>query len=1286
MNVPLEPDSGVLSEQTFLTGDSEMAALILAHDWAATPLGPIAGWPQSLRTTVGLCLASNFPIDIIWGPHNVQIYNDGYRLICGDKHPASLGMDFKECWASAWSELDQPFEQARSGRTSFLENRRIFLFRKGYLEETFFTFSLSPIRDESGNIAGLFHPVTETTATMLSERRTRVLRDLNAQLGRADNRADLVRLLMQTVAQCELDLPFALLYERDPDSGDYRLAGETGMPPGTALAPPVLAPGDGAVWPLPQLMQSDAALRLTGLRARLEGAACGPYEEAPEAAFALPVSQPGGVKPDLLLIAGASARLPLDDAYAGFYDLVQAALGAALARVDAVEAERKRAAMLAAIDRAKTAFFSNVSHEFRTPLTLMLGPLEEALQADGLAPAQRARLEIANRNAQRLLRLVNSLLDFSRIEAGRIEAGFVATGLAPLTADLASNFRAACERAGIDLEIDCPPLPGAVFVDPAMWETIVLNLLSNAFKFTLAGSIRVTLREAGGMAELQVADTGVGIPAADLDRVFERFHRVEGQAGRSVEGTGIGLSLVRELVQLHGGSIGVASTQGEGTVFTLRLPFGAAHLPPHQLASGAAQPAGEAVPAAAQRYVDEALGWLPDDVPAPAPAPASAPAGDGAGLSPRRGRVVLADDNADMRAYIRRVLEEGGHEVRAFGNGREALEAVRTAAQGGSLPDLVLSDVMMPGLDGFGLLAALRADPATSGVPMFLLSARAGEEARLEGLQAGADDYLVKPFGARELRARVDGAIGLARQRRDAAAREQALRLEVETARDKAALADSQVHAAALFEQTTVGIAEASLDGVLLSVNQRYADMIGLPREQIVGRRVDAFLHPDDAPDNLALFAALVEYGVPYELENRFLRPDGRALWVGKTVTPVRGRDGGPSTVLAVYMDVTERKQAEAALHDAARRKDEFLAMLAHELRNPLAPIRAAAEMMGMAQLDAVRSRRVSDIIGRQVRHMTALIDDLLDVSRVTRGLVEIDKRQQDVQAIVDHAVEQVRPLIEAQRHRLVLETDPLGGQVLGDEKRLVQILTNLLNNAAKYTPAGGTITLRTEVDADCVLVIVSDTGIGIAPALRAHVFDLFAQAERTPDRSQGGLGLGLALVKSLVELHGGRVACHSAGLGKGSTFIVQLPRLLVDAAPAAASPAAPQRQGPGQLDILVVDDNADAAFMLKLLLEQWGHRVRVEHDAFGALESAAREAPDVALLDIGLPGMDGHALAHRLRATPSTSATTLVAVTGYGMEGDRQQTLASGFDHHLVKPVHTLDLSAVLELVRGRA
>jgi PAS domain S-box-containing protein len=643
----------------------------------------------------------------------------------------------------------------------------------------------------------------------------------------------------------------------------------------------------------------------------------------------------------------------------------------------------------------------------------------------------------------------------------------------------------------------------------------------------------------------------------------------------------------------------------------------------------------------------------------------------------RAGRIVLADDNTDMRTYIQRILAEAGYEVQAVANGRQALAAVK---EGVEPPDLVLSDVMMPEMDGFALLSALRADPATSGTVVILLSARAGTEARLEGLDAGADDYLVKPFGARELRARVDGAVNLARQRREAAQREQALRLEIATARGRDALLRSQAHAAALFEQTTVGMAEADLEGILLNVNERYCAMVGRTREDIIGRRFDVFLHPEDAPRNSELFARLVRDGTVFETENRFLRPDGTPLWVGKTVTLVHTAADAPPTVLAVYMDVTERKQAEAALHDAARRKDEFLAMLAHELRNPLAPIRTAAEMMGLAQLDPQRIRRTSEIIGRQVRHMTGLIDDLLDVSRVTRGLVEISRSPLDVRAIVANAIEQVRPLMDAQRHRLLTDLDPAGGRVLGDEKRLVQVLTNLLNNAAKYTPPGGTITLRTEVEAGCVHLVVRDTGIGIAPELRSHVFELFAQAERTPDRSQGGLGLGLALVKSLIELHDGRVACHSEGLGKGSTFIIELPRLLDDrAAPPSAQAEAERPGGARQLDILVVDDNADAAFMLKLMLEQWGHRVRVEHDALRALDSAAASAPDVALLDIGLPGLDGNALARRLRAGANTAATTLIAITGYGQEHDRAHAIEAGFDHHLVKPVDTAALVALL-------
>jgi PAS domain S-box-containing protein len=1275
MNTPADSAVGILPEETFLTGNSEMAKLILARDWSATPLGPIGDWPQSLRTTVSLCLASNFPINIIWGPHNTQIYNDGYRIVCGDKHPDSLGMDYAECWASAWPAVGPSFEQARGGQTSFLENQRMFLFRNGYLEETFFTFSLSPIRDESGNIGGLFHPVTETTATMIGERRTRALRDLNALLGEAGSRSELYRLLMQAFSGFELDLPFVLLYAFDADAGVYRLAAATGIRAGTALSPETLAPQaptgthDTAPWPMSDLVSGATALQVSGLRGWLQGVPCGPYDEVPHTAFALPIHLPGGTRPEVLLLAGASARLPVNDAYAGFYDLLGAALAAALARVDAVEEERKRAEMLAAIDRAKTVFFSNVSHEFRTPLTLMLGPLEEALQAGDLPAAQRARLEIANRNAARLLRLVNTLLDFSRIEAGRTEASYAPADLAPLTAELASNFRSACERAGLALVVDCVPLPEAVYVDVAMWEKIVLNLVSNAFKFTLAGHIAVRLRDAGGMAELRVEDTGVGIPAADVGRVFERFHRVEGQGGRSVEGSGIGLSLVQELVRLHQGTIAVESAQGAGTVFTVRIPYGAAHLPRQRIIEPAAAQAGSGH--GTRPYLDEALRWLPsiEDMPQQAEAGAR-----------KAGSILLADDNADMRAYVQRILVESGYQVHAVANGREALDALRA----GMLPDLVLSDVMMPELDGFALLAAVRADPATSGVVMMLLSARAGEEARLEGLNAGADDYLVKPFGARELRARVDGAVSLARQRREAAAREQALRLEIESARDKAALQRSEEHGAALFEQTSAGMAEAGLDGRLLRVNARYCQLLGRAAEELVGQRFEAFIHPDDAAANRVLFEALVRGGTPYEIENRVWRTDGATLWVNRAVTLIHAGPGEAPSVLAVYTDITGRKRAEAELHEAARRKDEFLAMLAHELRNPLAPIRTAAELMGVVQLDRERIQRTSEVITRQVRHMTGLIDDLLDVSRVTRGLVDIVKSPQDLHAIVANAIEQVKPVVEAHRHRLVLDLDPGHGRVLGDEKRLVQILTNLLNNAAKYTPPGGAIRLRTEIEAEVVHLSIHDTGIGIAPELQQHVFELFTQAERTPDRSQGGLGLGLALVKNLVELHGGRVACHSEGLGKGSTFIVELPRLLDPAAPAAHAGEAQAAHGDaGTLDILVVDDNADAAFMLKLLLEASGHAVRVAHDAVGALESVGRRAPDVAILDIGLPGMDGNALARLLRTTPATAGITLIAVTGYGQEHDLRQAMEAGFDQHLVKPVDMARLAEVLEALR---
>jgi PAS domain S-box-containing protein len=420
--------------------------------------------------------------------------------------------------------------------------------------------------------------------------------------------------------------------------------------------------------------------------------------------------------------------------------------------------ERKRAELqVAELDRAKTAFFSNVSHEFRTPLTLLLGPLEDALRtASGtIAPAQRESLEVSHRNALRLLKLVNTLLDFSRIEAGRIQAAFEPVPLSAYTLELASVFRSAVERAGLGFEVDCAEIAEPIHVDREMWEKIVFNLLANALKFTFTGRISVTLQSRGDHVELAVADSGIGIPAEEIPHLFERFYRVKNARSRTQEGTGIGLALVQELVRLHGGAIAVTSVPDRGSTFTVRLPKGTAHLPKDRIG---AERTLVSTGLGAAPYVEEALQWVPTTVLERAPEP-RATAGREGELSGHY-RILLVDDNQDMRVYLERLLAEHW-EVEAVSDGAQGLQAARARR-----PDLVLSDVIMPNLDGFGLLREMRNDPTLASVPVVLLSARAGEEARVEGLEAGADDYLIKPFSARELIARVKSNLELVALRR----------------------------------------------------------------------------------------------------------------------------------------------------------------------------------------------------------------------------------------------------------------------------------------------------------------------------------------------------------------------------------------------------------------------------------------------------------------------------------------------------------------------------------------
>jgi signal transduction histidine kinase len=779
----------------WLVGGGEMGATVRARDWSGTPLGPIGDWPTSLRTTISLALNSSLPTSVAWGPRHIQIYNDGYRPFCGEKHPVAMGMDFSECWASAFPVIGEPFRQALAGTTAFLSDQRMFLDRFGFLEETCFTFAFSPIRDENGDVAGLYHPVTEVTAGMLADRRTRLLRRLADGAVTAGSMAEGLHSAAGTLADAALDLPFVLFYASDGQVA--RLVGSQGLVPGTSSCPsvvPLTATGSG--WPIAEVFASGSAVLVEDVDRVFPGLACEPYPEPVQQALVMPITPAGYGGPPCLMVAAASPRLPLTDTYRAFFEMVAAAVTTVVVNATAISVAQDRAEALAEIDRAKTAFFTNVSHEFRTPLTLMLGPLQEELAdvGDDTAPVRRERLETAHRNSLRLLRLVNTLLDVARIEEGRTVARFEPTDLAGLTADLAGTFRSACERAGLELDVSCPPLPHPVHVDHGMWEAVVLNLLSNALKFTAAGRIGVRVRPLEDGVEVAVSDTGAGIPALDLPRIFERFYRVAGVEGRSHEGSGIGLAFVQQLVAQHGGTVAAISEVGVGTTISVRLPLGSAHLPPEQVRSGngTADGAGRADLDSTRSLVQEAMGWLVAPVPVPAPrespsvestepSPSAVPASDAEGPAPRRSRIVWADDNADMRRYVTRLLADD-YDVETVVDGVAALDAVRRDP-----PDLVLTDVMMPRLDGFGLLRRLRADPLTRAIPIILLSARAGEETVLEGLAQGADDYLVKPFTARELEARIGAHLQLTRLRREA---EEA---RVETARSAAALAEQRL-------------------------------------------------------------------------------------------------------------------------------------------------------------------------------------------------------------------------------------------------------------------------------------------------------------------------------------------------------------------------------------------------------------------------------------------------------------------------------------------------------------
>ena len=947
---PIDP-----SQLTFLAGGGEMGVRMREMDWSASALGPPPAWPQSLRSTVSMLLPSKAQIILFWGPQFSVLYNDAYRPVLGAKHPDALGRPGHEVWSEIWEAqvglhalLDGV---VRTGEAFWGRDLLFVLERHGFPEDTYFDVSYDPVRIESGSVGGVFCIVTETTERVVGERRLALLRDLAARNATARTERDACVMAMETLAASP-DVAFALTY-----------------------------------------LDDELQAATPGAEQRLA--------EAPADLVKTLVTAPSAGGRSGRLVVGINSRRPFDDEYRSFLDLVADQVGTAITNARAYETERQRAEALAEIDRAKTAFFSNVSHEFRTPLTLLVGPLEDDLaDLTPSPPARRERIETAHRNALRLLRLVNTLLDFSRIEAGRIDASYEPTDLAALTTDLASAFRSAIEKAGVSLVVDCPPLPQPVHVDRDMWEKIVLNLLSNAFKFTFDGEIRVELRQRGDHVDLRISDTGVGIPDEDLGRVFERFHRVKHAKARTHEGTGIGLALVQELARLHGGDVTVASAVGRGTAFTVSVRTGTSHLPADRIS---ARRALAPTSVGATPYVEEALRWLPDGGAETSTEPL-VPSESHAGADGDKARILVADDNADMRAYLARILGQA-YRVEVVADGRAALDRILAAP-----PDLVLTDVMMPELDGFALLAALRGDLRTRSLPVVMLSARAGAEARIEGLRAGADDYLVKPFSARELLACVHSQLRLARLRHDT----------------ERLLAYQNEQHLTLLNQAPIGVYLVDADFRFAEMNPVaqpvFADIPG----GVIGRDFDEVTHrlwqKELADEMVEIFRRTLATGEPYIVpEGGGYRIDRGAFeyyeWRVDRITLPDGRFG----LVCYFRDISAQKQAAAAKAYLAALVDSADdAIIAKDLNGIIQSCNPAAERLFGYSCE--------ELIGRPVRI-------LIPPDRLSEEEHFLDRLRNG--EVIEH-FETVRLAKDGRRIEVALTISPVrdeAGRIIGASK-----------------------------------------------------------------------------------------------------------------------------------------------------------------------------------------------------------------------------------------------------------
>ncbi len=1123
------------TEQQSTTTAAEMAVLIREFPWHETPLGPAENWSQSLTTLVSIMLSNRFPMLLWWGPTYIGIYNDAYAPILGAKHPWALGQPLNQVWKEIWHVLeplvDRPF---KGGESTWIEDILLEINRYGYTEETHFTIGYSPVPDSSATstagIGGVLATVHEITEKVIGERRRNVLRELGSQLNTVQTVDEVANLFIRTLSGYEEDVPFAMFYSIDEAATTATLKSSTGILNGQSLSAPGVDLQGDHILPFADALSQNKIVVVDNLSDLVDYVPEGPWTDPPKSLTLIPIPSSHPNRFAGIVVAGISSRLQFDSSYRSFYELLATQLSNALNHAVAFEEERKRSHALDQLNKAKTVFFSNISHEFRTPLTLMLNPLEELLGKSELSNGLRDNVDTAHRNALRLLKLVNTLLDFSRIESGRQQAVFSKVDLSELTEGLVSNFRSLIEKGGLQLIVECETVGNPVYVDKHMWEKIVFNLLSNALKYTLKGTIRVELRDHGNTVELSVADTGIGIAEKELPRMFERFYRVPGSAGRTHEGTGIGLSMVQELVKMLGGSIHVESVVGIGSTFTVSLPTGFEHIPPEQVASTTSS---DEFDQAIFRQEIEAL-----VVDAPQLATVAAVG---------RPKVLVVDDNADMRNYLAKVLTTR-FDVSFATHGGHALDSIRT-----SPPDLVLSDIMMPVMDGIELLQAIKRKRKTQHIPVILLTARAGEESRIAGWDMGADDYLVKPFSPRELLARVSSQIATQQIRK------------------------TEEHKVLnLFEQAPAAI--ALLDGTRHTfslANEGFQQLFNRSSEELVGHSFATIFPGLHSQGFVRILDETFTSGETFrraEYEAHWITQKNGTQYYNLVAKPIKDTQGVTRSLMLHIHDVTEqvesRKQMKSfsetleqkveertvelrlsnlKLESTNRELASFAYVSSHDLQEPLRKIQMFSRLIADKEKDTM-GKEAQDYFTRMenaASRMQQLINDLIEYSSTTRS--EKYFEMTDLNALLDEVRTELSEKVFSSRCTIRAATLP-SINIIPFQFR--QLFTNLITNSIKFARPGVAPEIVIEnrrLDAgESPLnhrpghqIIFKDNGIGFQPQFKEQIFGLF---QRLHGRTEyAGTGIGLSIVKRVVENHHGVITADGEE-NSGATFRIFIP------------------------------------------------------------------------------------------------------------------------------------------------